>query len=310
MGSGPGTFRFVTADVFTDTPFGGNPLAVFPDARGLDYSRMHAIAREFNLSETVFVFPPENPANTKALRIFTPAGELAFAGHPTVGSAHALASLGHIALNGPETQIIFEERVGPIPVKIRAENGKPVYCELSVAKLPEIGPAPPSRTTLADMLSLKATDMQSGSHTAQAISCGLPFTFVPVKDRDALSRAQVRMDLWHSVLANSWAPDIFVFTRDADRSGVDIRGRMFGPGVNILEDPATGSAAAALGGYLAARESQANGAFKWTIEQGVEMGRPSTLHVEADKVDGAITAIRVGGASVMMSEGTMQVPTE
>jgi trans-2,3-dihydro-3-hydroxyanthranilate isomerase len=302
-------YRFVTADVFTDTPFGGNPLAVFPDARGLDYSQMHAIAREFNLSETVVVFPPENPEHTRALRIFAPGGELAFAGHPTVGCAHALASLGELKLNGEETRIVFEEQVGPIPVKIRARDGKPVYCELSVAKLPEIGPAPPSRTTLADMLNLKAADMQSGSHTAQAISCGLPFLFVPVRDRDALARAQVRLDLWHSVLANAWARDIFIFTRDAEREGVQIRGRMFGPGVNVAEDPATGSAAAGLGGYLAARETQTDGTFSWKIEQGVEMGRPSILHVEADKVGGAVTAIRVGGASVMMSEGVMTVGT-
>ncbi len=301
-------YKYVTADVFTDTPFGGNPLAVFPDARGLDHSRMHAIAREFNLSETVFVFPPENPAHTRALRIFTPGGELAFAGHPTVGSAHALASLGEIALTGAETLIVFEELVGPVHVSIRAEGGKPVYCELSVAKLPEIGPAPPSRTTLAEMLSLQMSDMQSGSHMAQAISCGLPFTFVPVRDREALARARVRLDLWQAVLSNSWAPDIFIFTRDGERTGENIRGRMFGPGVNVAEDPATGSAVAGLGGYLAARETAADGTFAWTIEQGIEMGRPSILHVEADKVAGSITAIRVGGASVMMSEGTMTVP--
>jgi trans-2,3-dihydro-3-hydroxyanthranilate isomerase len=300
-------YRFVTADVFTETPFGGNPLAVFPDARGLDSSQMHAVAREFNLSETVFVFPPENPAHTRALRIFTPGGEVAFAGHPTVGCAHALASLGEIQLTTPVTKIVFEEVVGPVPVTIRAQGGKPVYCELSVAKLPEIGPAPPSRTTLAEMLSLKAADMQSGSHMAQAISCGLPFLFVPVRDRDALARARVRLDLWQSVLANAWAPDIFIFTRDAERDGVQIRGRMFGPGVNVAEDPATGSAAAGLGGYLAARETAPTGTFSWTIEQGVEMGRPSILHVEADKTDGVITAIRVGGASVMMSEGSMEI---
>jgi trans-2,3-dihydro-3-hydroxyanthranilate isomerase len=301
-------YRFITADVFTGTPFGGNPLAVFPDARGLDHARMFSIAREFNLSETVFVFPPENPSHTRALRIFTPGGEIAFAGHPTVGCAHALAALGEIKLTGDETHIIFEEKVGPIPVKIRSANGKPVYCELSVAKLPEIGPAPPSRTTLAEMLNLKTADMQSGSHTAQAISCGLPFLFVPVRDRDALARAKVRLDLWQSVLSNAWAPDLFIFTRDAEGDGVQIRGRMFGPGVNVAEDPATGSAVAGLGGYLAARESQTDGTFSWTIEQGVEMGRPSILHVEADKVAGAITAIRVGGASVMMSDGTMEVP--
>jgi trans-2,3-dihydro-3-hydroxyanthranilate isomerase len=301
-------YSFVTADVFTDTPFGGNPLAVFPDARGLDYSRMFAIAREFNLSETVFVFPPEYSRNTRALRIFTPGGEVPFAGHPTVGCAHALVATGEIELTGAETRIVFEEQVGPVPVTIRAEGGVPVYSELSVAKLPETGPPPPSRTTLAEILSLEPADMQPGSSAAQAISCGLPFLFVPVRDRDALARAQLRLDVWRNVLSKFWAPDLFVFTRDGERDGASIRGRMFGPSVGVAEDPATGSAVAALGGYLGARDGRGNGTFSWTVEQGVEMGRPSVLHVEVDKSEGAVTAVRVGGSTVMMCEGTIQLP--
>jgi trans-2,3-dihydro-3-hydroxyanthranilate isomerase len=296
-------YRFVTLDVFTDKPFGGNPLAVFPDARGLDHAQMGAIAREFNLSETVFVFPPANGSHTRALRIFSPAGELPFAGHPTVGAAHALAALGDIALAGGTTRIVFEELVGPVPVMIRSEHGRPVYCELSVAKLPETGPPPPSRTTLAEMLGLSASDLQAGSFVPQAVSCGLPFLLVPLRDRDALARASLVLERWQSVLSGFWARDIFLFTRDPDHGGTEIRARMFGPGVNIVEDPATGSAVAALGGFLAARDSRAEGTLSWTVEQGVEMGRPSSLRVEADKSGGAVTAVRVGGGSVMMSEG-------
>jgi trans-2,3-dihydro-3-hydroxyanthranilate isomerase len=301
-------YSFVTADVFTDKPFGGNPLAVFPDARGLDYSRMHAIAREFNLSETVFVFPADLPGNTRALRIFTPGGELPFAGHPTVGCAHALAMLGQIELTGDDTRIVFEELVGPVPVRIRSQNGVPVYCELSVAKLPEIGPPAPSRTTLAEMLSLKPADLQSGAIMPQAISCGVPFLIVPLRNRDALERTSIHLDMWESVLSKFWAADIFVFTRDGEKDGANIRARMFGPSVSVSEDPATGAAVACLGGYLAARDARTDGTLPWTVEQGVEMGRPSLLHVEADKSDGAITAVRVGGASVMMSEGTIEIP--
>jgi trans-2,3-dihydro-3-hydroxyanthranilate isomerase len=142
-------YRFATADVFTDTPFGGNQLAVIPDARGLDTERMQAVAREFNYSETVFVFPPENSAHTRRLRIFTPAAELPFAGHPTVGTAFVLASLGEIPLEDDETDIVFEENVGPVPVRIRSREGRPVFTQLSVAKLPETGPPPPSRSALA-----------------------------------------------------------------------------------------------------------------------------------------------------------------
>jgi len=298
---------FCTLDVFTDTRFGGNQLAVFPDARGLDSDQMAVIAREFNLSETAFVLPPEDPANTRRVRIFTPAGELPFAGHPTIGTAHALAALGHIPLTGDTTRIVFEEGVGPVPVSIRSRGGVPVFAELSVAKLPETGAPPPSRSALADLLSIEVADLTGGTWSPQSVSTGVPFLFIPVRDRNVLKRARVRPDRWDAILKASWAPDVFVFSRDPEREGSHIRARMFAPGMGIGEDSATGSAAAALGGYLAARDSAKDGTLRWVVEQGFEMGRPSILEVEADKVDGKITAIRVGGASVMVSRGEMDV---
>ena len=298
---------FCTLDVFTDTRFGGNQLAVFPDASGLDADQMHIIAREFNLSETVFVLPPENPAHTRRLRIFTPGGELPFAGHPTIGTAHALAALGHIPIAGDLTRVIFEEGVGPVHVAIRTRNGAPVFSELSVAKLPEIGPPPPSRSALADLLSLEVADLAGGTWSPQSISTGVPFLFVPIRDRNALKRARVKPDKWDAILKASWAPEIFVFSRDPEREGSHIRARMFAPGLGIGEDAATGSAAAALGGYLAARDAVKDGTLRWVVEQGFEMGRPSILEVEADKAEGRITAIRVGGAAVMVSKGEMDV---
>jgi len=301
---------FCTLDVFTDKLFGGNQLAVFPDARGLDAEQMHIIAREFNLSETVFVLPPEDSAHARRLRIFTPAGELPFAGHPTIGAAHALAALGHIPLTGDETHVVFEEGVGPIPVKIRSRGGAPVFAELSVAKLPETGAQPPSRNVLADLLSIEVADLTGGTWSPQSVSCGVPFLFIPVRDRNVLKRARVRPDKWEATLKNAWAPEVFVFSRDPEREGSNIRARMFAPGLGIGEDAATGSACAALGGYLAARDPIKEGTLRWVVEQGFEMGRPSILEVEADKSDGRITAIRVGGASVMVSSGEMQVGSQ
>jgi trans-2,3-dihydro-3-hydroxyanthranilate isomerase len=298
---------FCTLDVFTDTRFGGNQLAVFPDARGLDTDQMATIAREFNLAETAFVLPPENPAHTKRVRIFTPARELPFAGHPTIGTAHALAALGHIPLTGDLTKIVFEEGVGPVPVSIRSRNGAPVFAELSVAKLPETGAPPPSRTVLADLLSVEVADLTGGTWSPQAVSTGVPFLFIPVRDRNVLKRARVKLDRWEATLKASWAPEVFVFSRDPEREGSHIRARMFAPGLGIGEDAATGSAAAALGGYLAARDQAKDGTLRWVVEQGFEMGRPSILEVEADKADGKITGIRVGGASVMVSRGEMEV---
>jgi trans-2,3-dihydro-3-hydroxyanthranilate isomerase len=142
-------YQFYTADVFTDTQFGGNQLAVLPDARGLTTEQMAAITREFNYSESTFVFPPEDPKHTRRVRIFTPGGEVPFAGHPTVGTAHVLAAIGDVPLTGAETRIVLEENVGPVPVVIRARDGKPEFAQFSVAMLPKVTEPTVSRETLA-----------------------------------------------------------------------------------------------------------------------------------------------------------------
>lgn len=300
-------YRYLTADIFTDTPFGGNQLAVFPDARGLSDEQMFALAREFNFSETTFVFPPEK-GGTRRLRIWTPGGEVPFAGHPTVGTAHVLASIGEIALEGETTSIVFEEEVGSVPVTIRSSGGKPVFVQLSVAKLPEVGPPVPTRETLASILSLDSKDLVGGHFSPQSVSCGLPFLFVALKDRDAVKRSRIKVEQWERTLGNASASMIMVFSRDPEREGSDIRARMYAPGISVPEDPATGSACAALGGYLAARDPRQDGTLRWVVEQGFEMNRPSIIEVEVDKHAGTITAVRVGGASVMMGEGTIEVP--
>jgi trans-2,3-dihydro-3-hydroxyanthranilate isomerase len=301
--------RYLTADVFTDTIFGGNQLAIFPDAAGIREDHLLPIAREFNYSETTFVYPPRDAAHTRRVRIFTPGGEVPFAGHPTVGTAHALAATGAIPLEARgDTRIVLEEEVGPVPVRIRTEGGVPVFAQLSVAKLPEIGPPPPPRMVLADILGLEDEDLLGAEWLPQGVSCGLPFLFVPLRSRAAVARARINLPPWEKHLANAWASMIFVFARDAERAGSDIRARMFAPGISVPEDPATGSACAALGGYLAARDDRQDGLLRWVVEQGFEMGRPSILEVEADRSGGEVTGIRVGGSTVMVSEGTMRVP--
>ena len=298
--------RFYTCDVFTNELFGGNPLAVFPDATGIPEDSLQRIAREFNLSETVFVYPPERPEHTKRLRIFTPAAELPFAGHPTVGAAHALATLGKVPLRGAETKIVFEEKVGPVPVLIRATDGKPTFAQLTAAQAPEIGPPTPGRSVLADVLALEAADIQGGMTAPQGVSCGLPFLIVPLKDRDAVRRAHVRMDHWESSIKSYWAPQILVFSRDAEREDADVHARVFVPGLSVPEDPATGSAATALGAYLAARDTRADGTLRWVVEQGIEMGRPSLLEIVVEKTGGDIQSVKVGGETVMVSEGQIE----
>jgi trans-2,3-dihydro-3-hydroxyanthranilate isomerase len=303
------SFRYCTADVFTDQPFGGNQLAVFPNARDIPEHRLLDVAREFNYSETTFVYPPDDAAHTRRVRIFTPAGEIPFAGHPTVGTAHVLAAIGDIPLAGETTDIVFEEKVGLVPVRIRAAHGNPVFAQLTTAQLPEAGPPPPSREALAAVLGLETAELLNDAWAPQALSVGLPFLYVPLRDRAAVARARVKLDVWERTLVGSWAPELFVFAAGGERPGTDFHARMFAPGINIPEDPATGSACAALAGYLTPRDPRRSrdGTLRWVVEQGFEMGRPSMLAVEAEVADGQLTAVRVGGATVMMSRGTMEI---
>lgn len=298
--------RFHTVDVFTDRAFGGNPLAVFPDGSALSAETMQAIARELNLSETTFVLPPETPEGTRRVRIFTPTAELPFAGHPTLGTAFVLAAIGEVALAGPHTRIIFELGVGPVPVVIEAADGAPVRTELTTAEPPELGPKPPPPAVLTECLRLSPEDLVSEATTA---SCGVPFLFVPVRSRDALARARIDAGAWERHLAGTWADSPFVFTRDTGEDGVDLRARMFAPGLGVTEDPATGSAVAALAAVVADTGPEAPGQQRWSVTQGVEMGRPSRLALETDVAEGRIVAVRVGGGSVRMIDGEIGIPS-
>lgn len=302
----PNEYRFYTTDVFTDQMFGGNQLAVFTDARGLDAATMQKIAREMNLSETSFVFPPQTADGTRAVRIFTPDRELPFAGHPTIGTALVLAASGQVTADGDTTPIVLEEAVGPIHVVIRFESGVPIFAQLTTAKLPDEGPPAPATDLLAAALSLDAAQILGGDRRPRAFSCGVPFLFVTVRDLAALAAARPNLAVWDRHLAGYVTNEIYLLTEDA--GDADVRARMFGPSLGIMEDPATGAAASALAGYLAPAQPT-DGTLRWTVLQGVEMGRPSTIKVEADVANGAISAVRVGGSAVMVSEGVLRLPS-
>lgn len=300
-------YPFCTVDVFSEQIFGGNPLAVFPEAQGLNSKLMQQIAGELNLSETAFVFPPEEPEHSFRLRIFTPQVELPFAGHPTIGTAFVLAATGQAALEGEQTRMVLEETVGPVRVEVQARDGRPVAARLWAAQMPVFGPPPPDRAELAALLSLEEAALAQGELSPQTVSCGVPFTFIPLRDREALGGARLDTALWQRLLRDSWAPHVYCLALDPELDGSDLRVRMFAPAMGITEDPATGAAASALAGYLGSREGLRNGTLRWAVEQGFEMGRPSLLEVEADKREGEITAVRVGGRCVMVSEGVMEV---
>lgn len=312
------TLRYVTADVFTSAPFTGNPLAVVFGADGLPTETLQAITREFNYSETVFVFPPSEATHTRRVRIFTPEEELPFAGHPTIGTAHALVALGEVAAQGDAVTVVLGEGVGPVAVQVQLKDGAPVFAELTTAMLPEEHAVPASIAELADVLSLSVADFVGGTHAPAIVNCGIPWLVVPLVSVEAVSRARIRLDAWDRTLKGKWGSWPFVFAmtdgpRDADAAlpahvqGVDVRARAFLPGAAVPEDPATGSANACLAGYLAARTPR-DGVLRWDVAQGVEMGRASRLQITASKHGGVIDAIRVGGASVLVNRGTMQLP--
>ena len=307
-------YTYHLLDVFTDRPFGGNPVAVFPEAAALPEAAMRVIAGELNLSETVFVLPPRS-GGTARLRIFTPKMELPFAGHPTIGTAFLLATLGvrtgPVASSAAETlHLLLEEESGPVPVTVRTVRGAPASATLTAPRLPEFGDGVPSRRELAALLALDEPDVLDAEWRPRAASAGVPYLFVPVRDRRALARASVDLSVWRRSLATAWAPHLYVITPDVERPGSSVRARMFAPAMGITEDPATGAAAAALAGYLAALSPRREGAVSWVIEQGFEMGRPSILEVAAELRDGTPMVVRVGGSAVLVGEGTLEVPDD
>lgn len=294
--------RFVTLDVFTDRPFAGNPLAVVLDAEGLADVAMQAIAREFNLSETVFVLPPRDAAHRACVRIFTPKRELPFAGHPIVGTAVLLARLD----GGSNARaVLLEAKIGLVPCRVRpaAAHGHAFF---DLPALPaEVG-APPTADALAAALGLAAGDIGCAAFTPCCWSAGLAFTFVPVKNLDAVRRAAPDLA---QIAATFGAPErqaIYVFTDRAAEPGHDYHARMFAPGLGVVEDPATGSAAAAFAGVLARYAGLKDGTHKISIEQGYEMGRPSVIHLGLTLAASTLTAASVSGDAVVVAEGAIE----
>ncbi len=295
--------RFHICDVFTARRFGGNQLAVLPDAAGLDPTVMQRIAREFNYSETTFVLPPEDHRHTRRVRIFTPQAEIPFAGHPNIGTAFVLAATGAVKPTDDAAGLIFEEAAGLVPVTVRFEKGTPVYSELVAPRSLSLGAALPAEA-VARSLSLAPEAIVTTTHAPRMASAGLPFLFVELRDRRALGEAQIRLDEHAEVMRAAGTEGLFVYTRDTDDA--DLQARMFAPLHGVAEDPATGSAAVALAGLLAACAPAAEAELTWRIAQGIEMGRPSLLETRARKVAGQVVELRVGGCSVLVAEGWIE----
>jgi trans-2,3-dihydro-3-hydroxyanthranilate isomerase len=296
-------YRYYLCDIFTDTRFGGNQLAVLPEAQGLSDEQMLKIAREFNLTQTTFVFPPER-GHTRKVRIFTPTTEVPFAGHPNIGTAFALATMGEFGDIGSTIQIFFEEKAGLVPVSILKSPGKPLLCELAAPERLSLGTVASPRL-LAAAVSLDPTDIVTKTHPPRVASVGLPFLFAELRDRDALKRAEADMKKLHALAAEGLTPDIHLYVHSGDN--FDIRARVFAPMEGVPEDPATGSASCSLAGMLSHYDEATDGRFHYRIAQGVEMGRPSILNAGAIKENGTVVKTTIGGSCVMIADGFIEV---
>jgi len=302
-------YDFVTLDVFTDKMFGGNPLAVLPHASGLTSQQMQAIAREFNYSETTFVLPPEDENNTRKVRIFTRMAEIPFAGHPNVGTAVALARLGELGEVAAGQRILFEEGAGVVSVYLRGNGDQIDSAEFIAPVINQFeGEIPVEEAAKA--LGLAPDVVVSEHHAPCVVSSGARFLYVELKDLEALAASEAAPGPVTRISASRGLDGVFPYVRfnENSKNGVDVRARMYAPVHGVIEDAATGSANAGLANLLASLSKEQDATLQWDVAQGIEMRRPSRLHVTAERRKGAIVEVRVAGSAVVACRGKIDVP--
>jgi len=303
------TVRFYQADVFTETVFGGNPVAVVPEADGLDVWQMQKIAREMNLSETVFVLPPTNPSALYRLRFFTPTCEIPFAGHPVLGAFYVLAHLGLLRLQEPVTRVHQETGVGVFPLELTVRDGFVRHIMMSQPKPEFLGMVEPLRDLfeVAKAVSVPKTQITGTGLPVEVVSTGFPVMIVPVRTLTAVSKANPHIGLLNSVCEQHKAQGLMLFTTVTVEEQSTVHTRMFASPVGVVEDPATGSASGALGAYLVRHGVVDVGPTTEIVcEQGYEVDRPSRLIVHVHSDDDEIQSVNVGGQAVMVIEGVVR----
>lgn len=300
--------RYAILDVFTDRPLAGNQLAVVLDSDGLDDAAMQAIAAEFNLPETVFVAPPTRPGASAAVRIFTPAQELPFAGHPTVGTAVLIAT---DRLDGIEQEtdamVVLEEKVGPVRCAAVITPGQPGRVVFDLPKIAEQKAFEGEAGLAASALGLDRMDIGFENHVPSVFSAGGPtFAFIPVAGLDAMRRMRPNPALWSGAFGSE-TMNVYAYTRDCVHHDGDFHARMFAPALGIGEDPATGAAVAAFAGVVMRFDGSLDGERRLIIEQGYEMGRPSRIELELIVDGGHLVGGRIGGYAVILARGQLMV---
>lgn len=293
------SLKYVLLDVFTDTPLAGNPLAVVLGADEVSDERMQAIAKEFNLSETVFFKTPVQGGDM-ALRIFTPKVELPFAGHPTIGSAVALA------LRQGLSALKLEERVGVIEARVERLDPRTGRASFTLPRLSERAGEAPDIAAIAESLGVSLEDVGCGRYVPSLYSAGNPFYLVPVRDAGVLKRISPEAEAWRRTFTEARG-SVYIFTETPDEPENDLAARMFSPGMGLGEDPGTGSAAAALVGLLAEKADFADGAAEYRLRQGHEMGRPCAISIRLSKEGGKLVSGAIGGMAVLIAEGVLEL---
>ena len=299
------SYRYIHLDVFTDRPLAGNQLAVFLDGRGLSNETMQAIAKEMNFSESAFVFPPERADTDFRVRFFTPAAEIAAAGHPTVGTAFALARAGTIEAG--RERVVLGLGLGPTPISFTWQGDEMTFAWMTQA-LPQFGPAIPDPSGAAAALRLPGAAVAGTGLPVQTVSCGVPFLYVPLATRRAVDSASLDPEAYERFLKAAHLEDLPVFLFSSETAGdkATVYSRMFAPSLGIAEDPATGVASGPLGCYLVRHKVvPLERASSMLSLQGARMGRPSQIHIAVGVKNGDIANVRIGGQAVVAGEGSL-----
>ncbi|MDO9212648.1 MAG: PhzF family phenazine biosynthesis protein [Methylococcales bacterium] len=302
-------YHYYIADVFTKQIFSGAQIAVFPNAEGLSQTQMQLVARELNLSETVFVFHPNKQSTMRVMRIFSPLTELDFAGHPVIATAFVLASCGELRLDAPTTSIIFQQYAGPLEVNVTADNGKPGFIQFTRRVSSIIDRFAPSDDELARFLSIEVSELDHKKYSTRLVSCGLPYLVVPVWQYETVRNAKFNDAAWNQSSApQTAAQEILLFSPKTPFTDSDFNVRLLGSQIGAYEDPPVGNAMPAFASYLCSFDFMQKGTYTFAVDRGDNQHRRSVLNLEMDHKGEKLLTIRVGGSAVMVAEGVMTVP--
>ncbi len=305
-------YAYYTADVFTDQVFQGAQIAVFPAASDLTDDLMALMARELNLSQTVFVMDSGTSAADLPplfrLRVFTPTGEIDFAGHPMLAAARVLVETGHIDLTTHSAALVFRQNTGDIAANLTQRDGKPLFVQFTLPANPVVDRYTPTEAELARLLGIEERDIDTHTYRTRLVSINFPYLMVPLVSQQAVRNARFNLDAWSQSSAPAMAAqEIFIFSNRTDYQETDFHGRLVGPGIGASEDPPIGSVMPCFAGYLGSHEQMREGTYTFTIDRGTDKTRRSVLHIEMDHHSDKSSTLRVGGEVVLVGECTLNI---